>query len=61
MTRRFIVTDGSDSAHCCFHASVMDTSVKRPSGYFECVCECFDEDHANLIAQLLNEHHEDDQ
>lgn len=60
MTVRYKVVDGSQSAHCCFVATVVDTS--RPviingqhyKGEFEPVCECFDEADAGMICAALN-------
>lgn len=60
MADRFIVVGGSQSAHCCFDATVVDTT--KPVMYgsehyknqFEEVCECFDVDNANKIAAALN-------
>ena len=36
------------SGHCCFEATVLDTEDD------EWVCECFDPEHAERIAKLLN-------
>jgi hypothetical protein len=58
MSDRFIVIPRSESAHCCFSATVVDTT--RPSGFYngeqhyEHVCECFDPADAEKIAAALN-------
>lgn len=52
---RYQVVIGSQSAHCCFDATVVDSS--KPTGYrekFEQVCECFDVADAELICAALN-------
>jgi hypothetical protein len=57
---RYKMIPGSQSAHCCFEASVVDTerSVKNGDGEdtdrFEIVCECFAEGMAMQIADALN-------
>ena len=59
--KRFIVVEGSQSAHCCFDATVVDTS--RPVmvggehylGQYEVVCECFEGIDADMIADALNQ------
>ena len=57
---RFRVVDGSQSAHCCFAATVVDTTQPVMVGgehyneQFESVCECFKEDDAKKIAEALN-------
>lgn len=68
MTQRYIVQSGSDSGHCCFEASVVDTT--RPTMFgaehyhrngipsYHCVCECFEEREAQNIAYTLNKEHE---
>lgn len=60
MTERYKVVDGSQSYHCCFVATVVDTT--RPviingeqyEGQFEAVCECFEDEDAEKIAAALN-------
>lgn len=55
MTERYKAVDGSQSAHCCFDATVVDTT--KPTGYLdECepVCECFARADAERIAVALN-------
>ena len=58
---RFKVVSGSQSAHCCFDFTVVDTGrlhmygPGRPADYYETVCECFCEAEARAIALALNE------
>ena len=61
---RFTVMEKSQSAHCCFEATVLDT--KKPTmirdkqyadeygGHCDAVCECFSMEEAQLIAAALN-------
>ena len=55
-TKRYLVIEGSQSAHCCFEATVVDTT--KPDnccvGVFEEVCECFSIEAANKVADSLN-------
>jgi hypothetical protein len=57
---RYIVVDGSQSAHCCFDATVVDTTQPVMIGgehyknQYESVCECFDAEDAKRIADALN-------
>lgn len=55
-TSRYTVLPVSQSGHCCFEATVVDTT--KPStavaGQFEAVCECFTLGQANLVATALN-------
>jgi len=66
---RFKVLAGSASEHCCFEATVVDTSKPTMMGGkhyvnsegkldYETVCECFDIDDANEIAKALNAMHQ---
>lgn len=58
---RYQVREGSQTAHCCFTHTVVDTA-KRTSynGYdgktphYEVVCECFDQEAAEVIVIALN-------
>lgn len=57
--QRFKVVTGSTSRHCCFEATVVDTSKQKYVGIdddvvYESVCECFDVYSANDIANALN-------
>lgn len=57
---RYKVIRGSQSAHCCFDFTVVDTT--RPvmihgehyDNRFEPLCECFEERDAIVIAGALN-------
>jgi len=64
-SKRYQIYDGSKSAHCCFVATVVDTTSPHMIGgehyrggdgqlhYFS-VCECFSYDDAVLICDALN-------
>lgn len=60
MKVRYAVVSGSQSAHCCFEATVVDLSKPVIIGgahyeeKYESVCECFDGDDADKIAAALN-------
>lgn len=59
MDNRYKVLPGSQSGHCCFDATVVDTNTpqKRWHGKeprYEAVCECFDPADAELVAAALN-------
>ena len=52
---RYQVVDGSESGHCCYEATVIDTHkicqhLKRP----DWVCECFCKARAHAIADAMN-------
>lgn len=61
---RYVVVSGSETAHCCFEATVVDTARPRviggkpfaPNGAqrYENVCECLDVEDAEMIANALN-------
>lgn len=57
---RFQVRKGSQSAHCCFEATVVDTDKptmiggKQYNEQFNAVCECFDKKWAEAICIALN-------
>ena len=61
---RYQVIKGSQSCHCCFEATVVDTSkpdmigetqfVGQYGPEFEIVCECFDMADAEKICHALN-------
>lgn len=59
---RFKVVDGSQSAHCCFEATVVDTTNpvmiagKHYENQYEALCETFDHADADLICAALNAH-----
>lgn len=53
---RYKVVDGSESAHCCFNATVVDTQTPCPA-YPEkgaIVCECFNRANAQRVVRALN-------
>ncbi|RQU14209.1 hypothetical protein DF152_17245 [Burkholderia cenocepacia] len=60
MTVRYKVIDRSQSGHCCFAATVVDTTKptmiggKHYNGEYEQICECFDYGDAERIAAALN-------
>lgn len=56
---RFVVMEKSKSGHCCFEATVMDTT--KPENYsdnfgqhYETICECFSIEDAYTVARALN-------
>jgi hypothetical protein len=57
---RYKVVKGSQSAHCCFEATVVDTTRPVMIGdehyerQYEPICECFEERDAAVIAGALN-------
>lgn len=64
MTNRYIVVPGSQIGHdCCFTHSVLDTDnpaldddgLLPEIPVYECVCECYNLESAELIAYALNE------
>ncbi len=60
MTQRYVVLERSDSGHCCFEFTVIDTqtptkcSVGADLRPYTWVCECFDKADAERIAAALN-------
>lgn len=62
---RYKIFNGSKSVHCCFDATVMDTTKPEIIGgehyagrdgqlHYETVCECFSLEDAQLICDALN-------
>lgn len=53
---RYQVVRESQSGHCCFVATVVDTAtpLEWPEGEFKSVCECFELKDARKIAKALN-------
>lgn len=57
---RYKVIEGSQSGHCCFQFTVVDTQNptlihgEHYKGQYEAICECFDEDDAKIIVGALN-------
>lgn len=58
---RYLVVEGSQSWHCCFDWTVVDTTQPviiagdHYKGQFEAVCECFEQWQASEICEALNE------
>lgn len=56
-----MVVDGSQSGHCCFEATVVDTykpvmvAGEHYKNQYEPVCECFEKEEADYICAALNE------
>lgn len=62
---RYKVIEGSQSYHCCFCATIVDTTkpLEQFEGYdgipeFDSVCECFDIETAEMICAALNKNEE---
>ena len=51
---RYQVIKGSESCHCCFEATVLDTAKVDEDGDPENICECFDAPRAHAIADAMN-------
>lgn len=57
---RYVVVKGSQSYHCCFEYTVVDTTKpimlngQQYKDRFELLCETFDEEQAKTIADALN-------
>lgn len=57
---KYAVRDHSQSGHCCFVATVVDTTKPEIIGgeqfedHCEAICECFTRAEADLIAAVLN-------
>lgn len=69
MNKRYKIIQGSESAHCCFEFTVVDTTKPFMIGgkyyyskdhegnlylVYEAICECFKEEDAQLIVDALN-------
>lgn len=64
MSKRYIIMESSKSAHCCFEATVMDSTKpemihgKHYEGvegkHYETICECFNIKEAQLVCDALN-------
>lgn len=55
---RYKIVDGSQSCHCCFEKTIIDTEnpviiIGNHRGY-AIVCECLDSGYAELICEALN-------
>lgn len=53
MMDRYKVVKGSESVHCCFEFTILDSQGTDKD--FGNICECFDEETANRICRLLNQ------
>lgn len=56
---RFKIIEGSQSGHCCFEYTIVDT--EKPTivnGKDDSVCECFEKEQAELICKALNAYKE---
>lgn len=53
---RYLILPGSESAHCCFEFTIIDTAAgKNDFGdWNKTMCECFDEEEATTICNALN-------
>jgi len=57
---RYKIVEDSQSAHCCFTATVVDTTKpimyggEHYNNQYESVCECFDIKDAEMICEALN-------
>lgn len=58
---RYQIREGSQTAHCCFSYTVVDTTKREPyydrdgkTPTYEIVCECFDLEAAEAIVTALN-------
>jgi len=58
MSGRYKVLVGSQSGHCCFDYTVVDTLKPHPvyasQGLFGAICETFSEEEAHAVARALN-------
>jgi hypothetical protein len=56
MTERYKIVEGSQSGHCCFDFTVVDT--QEPLSYdpegFKAICECFELRDAQVVCNALN-------
>lgn len=61
VSERYKIADGSQSAHCCFTHTVVDTTQPVMIGgdhydnQFEVICECFTLEDAQLVTNALNQ------
>jgi hypothetical protein len=51
---RYIIVPESQSRHCCFGYTVVDTTLPKMGELFEPLCECWAEADAQLIVDALN-------
>ena len=57
MKNRYVVIEGSESNHCCFSFSIIDTTGQSEDSQ-NILAECFFEKDAKLICDLLNKNEE---
>lgn len=53
--QRYKIVEGSQTSHCSFDYTVVDTNKPYFEKY-EPICECFDKESAQLICNALNNH-----
>lgn len=51
---RYQIVEESQSAHCCFRYTVIDTTQADDFHPHRAICECFGREEAELIASALN-------
>ena len=51
---KYYVINKSQSGHCCFEYSVMESSADVDSSFNNAYCECFDRKSADAIVRALN-------
>lgn len=53
---RYKIVEGSESGHCCFYYTVVDSSQKEyeHGKKFKSVAECFDDEDAKSVCKALN-------
>ena len=53
---RYKIVEGSESGHCCFYYTVVDTSATahEHTKKFKSVAECFDDEDAKAVCKALN-------
>lgn len=55
--KRYVALSGSQSSHCCFTYTVLDTHseehINSYHGFFP-MCECFEKEAADTIVDALN-------
>ncbi len=56
MSQKYKAIEGSQTAHCCFVATVINTTKKHSifKHLYDPICECFDMSDAETIADALN-------
>lgn len=64
INNRYLVVDGSDTGHCCFRFTVVDTLKPNMANgkqmeidgklYYDAICETFNREEADMVANALN-------